>query len=273
MKIPKNDVNAWELYPDHRWIYNKLLLCEYQGIPCAPMPIKPINYPVVIKPIVNLYGMGLDAVKVNNLEEFEGHWLSTKFWSQYFRGEHLSWDIVMLSGEIKFHTCFKGHKGDSFGTFKLWESVHMDLPDVIKGLILDKFKDYSGCLNCETIGDKIIECHLRMGDIDLFLSDKLKEGITAVYDGKEYDFSKVKLERIYLFPIWGDENDWNKYDKINKKLTKLLETHKNIIQYHIDSPQLANPLDKHRLLWFTTNDKEKGQKIIRRIYRKINDIN
>ena len=34
--IPTDDEHAYELYPEFRWIYNKLLICDTQGIAGAP---------------------------------------------------------------------------------------------------------------------------------------------------------------------------------------------------------------------------------------------
>ena len=72
VKIPINDLQAWK-HPKnqpYKWIYNKLRLCEYQNIPCAPMPIQPKTYPIISKPIINLYGMGLNTVKIESEKDF-----------------------------------------------------------------------------------------------------------------------------------------------------------------------------------------------------------
>ena len=58
--------------------------CEFQGIEHAPMPIEPSTYPVIIKPIINLYGMGLNIIKVNNQEEFYDNWYNNNFWMKFF---------------------------------------------------------------------------------------------------------------------------------------------------------------------------------------------
>ena len=55
---PKNDEDAWLLYPNYNFIYNKIFICQIQNLSYAPMPILPNKYPVVIKPIINLMGMG-----------------------------------------------------------------------------------------------------------------------------------------------------------------------------------------------------------------------
>jgi hypothetical protein len=88
IEIPTNDFEAYNSQPKFRFLYNKILLCEYQNIPHNPMPIKPDLYPVILKPIINLYGMGLYSKKILSEEEFNDNYLSVNFWMEYFEGEH-----------------------------------------------------------------------------------------------------------------------------------------------------------------------------------------
>src|SRR5262245_735509 len=56
--IPTDDTDSYLLYPAERWIYNKLLICETQGLEHGPHGIVPEHFPVFSKPIYNLRGMG-----------------------------------------------------------------------------------------------------------------------------------------------------------------------------------------------------------------------
>ena len=60
-----------QLYPEHRWVYNKLLVCEPQGIEHAPHGIAPARYPVFSKPIYNLRGMGSGGRVLASRDEYE----------------------------------------------------------------------------------------------------------------------------------------------------------------------------------------------------------
>ncbi|HET8579718.1 MAG TPA: hypothetical protein VFL31_01855, partial [Nitrospiraceae bacterium] len=44
--IPTDDAEAYLLYPAHRWIYNKLLICETQGLEHGPHGLMPSRFPV-----------------------------------------------------------------------------------------------------------------------------------------------------------------------------------------------------------------------------------
>jgi hypothetical protein len=59
VRIPTDDPDAWMLYPEHRWIYDKLRVAESQGLTCGPHGVAPAAYPVFSQPIINLKGMGV----------------------------------------------------------------------------------------------------------------------------------------------------------------------------------------------------------------------
>src|SRR5262245_33640461 len=44
--IPIDDATAWQIFPDHRWVYNKLSICESQGVPHGPHGTEPPRFPV-----------------------------------------------------------------------------------------------------------------------------------------------------------------------------------------------------------------------------------
>jgi hypothetical protein len=269
--IPLNDLEAWTKYPKYRWVYNKMNICRFQKIKHAPMPISPKKYPVIIKPIINMYGMGLNIIRVDDEDEFYDEWQNSNFWMEYFKGEHLSYDIILLKGDIQFHTCFIGHryKNGYVGQFDYWESVNRKIPDIIKKLIKKKLKNYSGCINVETVDKKIIECHLRMGDIDQFPTLDLLKGVIATYQKKKYDWDKIKLDKIYFFPIWSDIKNDHIYNYLEKEISPLLENNKNIYDFKIDSPDLATPCHMKRIMWFTCNDKSYGKEVRKGIGKRI----
>lgn len=262
--IPINDIDAWNKYPNYRFLYNKIFICEYQNIDYAPMPILPKLYPVILKPVINLYGMGLNIIKVNNETEFYNNWFSNNFWMEFLTGHHHSWDIIILKGQISFHTCFLGHQdNENTGQFHYWESVELELPNIIKNLIKDKLTDYTGTLNVETINYKIIECHLRLGDIDLFPTLDILKGVIKTYNHEDYDWNIIKLDKIYFFPVWLKKNKFNKKKKrhIKTSVNPLLKYNQYIYEYGFDQIGLASPSDNNRVMWFTCGDKDYGENI------------
>ena len=43
---------------------------------------------VIIKPIINLLGMGINSIKVDNDEEFMKYYNNNHFWCEFLEGEH-----------------------------------------------------------------------------------------------------------------------------------------------------------------------------------------
>src|SRR4030067_425683 len=67
--IPTEDADSYLLYPAHRWIYNKLLICETQGLEHGPHGVTPPRFPVFSKPIYNLRGMGSGSRILRSMQD------------------------------------------------------------------------------------------------------------------------------------------------------------------------------------------------------------
>lgn len=272
IEISINDLDAWIKHEKYNWVYNRLKIAKFQNIKCAPMPIEPDknDFPIIIKPIINLYGMGLNVKKVKNLDEFYDHWNKNGFWMEYLNGDHLSWDLVLYNGKIEYYVCFKGHKDHKrLGRFWYWESFNKDeykLPSIIKKLVKQYFIDYYGCINIETIGSKIIECHLRMGDIDLFPTYDILKGIISAYKKEIYDWSKIITEKIYFIPFWGKDNTPKEvFNYIKDKVLPKFEKISKIHEYELDEMSSGHPSDYRRLFWISCSDLDYGKSILRKI--------
>jgi hypothetical protein len=249
--IPISDSDAYKMYPKFRWIYNKIELNEKQGIKCAPMPIKPDkdDYPVILKPIMNLNGMGLEICKINNEDEFDSKINSTNFWSIFFEGDHISFDLILLDGNIEFYCSFMAEKDlKNLGSFLYWESFDSSekkLPENIKKFV-DKYfgqKKYTGFLNIESIFDKktnewkIIEMHLRSGDILKSNEPELFNAIIDLFCFKRFNLRKdFTIQKVYAIPIWNQNPKTFKQEQ-NLIKTQLNKYNKNLdflLRYRID---------------------------------------
>ena len=164
--IPTDDELAYKLYPQHRWVYNKLLICDTQGLEAAPNGIEPPRYPVFSKPIYNLRGMGVGGRVIHNREEWDLFPEPGYMWMPFCEGEHLSSDAALVDGEPVWwrHTLGKPLEG---GMFDHWTVLAESRPGVEKRCgdwLRQHLKGYTGCINIETIGESVIECHLRFAD-------------------------------------------------------------------------------------------------------------
>jgi len=164
--IPTDDTLAWQLYPAHRWIYNKLLICESQGLPHAPHDVPPAAYPVFSKPIYNLRGMGTGSCVIRSAAEYERVQTPGHLWMPLLDGEHVSSDVVVVNGEPQWwrHTVGAPMGEGMFDYWTILAAARPAIEDRCGAWLRRHLVGYTGCVNLETIGGTIIEAHLRFAD-------------------------------------------------------------------------------------------------------------
>ena len=164
--ISTDDTDSYALYPDHRWVYNKLIVAESQQIPCAPHGIAPPSFPVFSKPIYNLRGMGMETRTFTSHDEYLAERDPGHMWVELLDGEHLSSDVAVVKGEATWWRHVQGHPAPH-QTFDYWTVLAARRPAVesyCAAWISTHLSTYTGMLNLETIGGTIIEVHLRFAD-------------------------------------------------------------------------------------------------------------
>jgi hypothetical protein len=164
--VPIDDASAWMLYPRQRWVYNKLLICETQGIAHGPHGTMPPHYPIFSKPIYNMRGMGTGSRILASEADYLAAIAPGYLWMELFEGRHVSTDAALEGGLPRWWRHTTGEPAGD-GTFDYW-TVHaapeLELEACLVRWIADHLQGYSGIVNFETIGGRIIECHLRMAE-------------------------------------------------------------------------------------------------------------
>lgn len=156
------DWDAWNMYPQHRWLFNKLELSLRLGYCAGPTPAPvPVTGDYIVRPIYNLSGMGAGAVLMNLEAGRVYDFPPSYFWCERFVGDHISvnykWEASRL---IPTHTSLGETDFNNLSRFKRWikiEHRNLELPNWISSL---RFVDD---INIEFIDGKIIEIHLRQG--------------------------------------------------------------------------------------------------------------
>jgi len=204
--IPTDDALAYTLYPAHRWIYNKLLICETQGLPHAPHGISPPGFPVFSKPIYNLRGMGAGGKVIVSRAEYERAQTPGHLWMELLVGEHVSTDVAVVEGEPRWWRHTLGKPLDH-GMFDYWTILAESRPEIEAycGAWLRRYlKTYSGIMNLETIGGKIIEAHLRFADQwpDLYGSGWI-ESMVELYTHRYWRYPDTDRRTGYSVVLFG----------------------------------------------------------------------
>jgi len=192
--VIEEDYQAWEAYPQYRWVFNKLemaLRLGYRAGPAATSVTEPGYY--VIRPIYNLYGMGIGASVVyldpdQDREAMLNHAYCAPgtFWCEYFDGVHQSVDFNRINGEWVARSATIGsHRStDNLVEFDSWIKITptSHIADSLPGFIHDIGVPH---MNIEYKGDKIIEVHLRLGN-DPFDQYPIGTHIIPVWEGGDY---------------------------------------------------------------------------------------
>lgn len=245
--IPTTDEVAYSLFRNkpHKWVYNKLLINEFQGIPYGICGTEPTEYPVIIKPIFNLEGGGTGAIVAHNIEEYNKYKKPGYFWSRFQMGEHYSVDLILVDGSIKELICFRAEKLQ-LGLFDYWERYLLpnNLVSYVTDFIGKYLINYSGCINLEIIGEAITEIHLRMGDIDRLADLSLLKAIYNVYNNNYYNY-QLPFYPFYIAALFAQPNTTF---SINEKLLNLMC--KELTYFQLDTDFSNNPPSGNRLAIF-----------------------
>lgn len=138
------------------WVYNKLFLSRILGYNCGPIgvPVPKSDF-YIVRPSFNLLGMGRFA-RIEWIEQYTDHLHPSEFWCEVFKGDHISVDyrnkhpeLVVLGTKDSNDPLYKWNKWEKIDRF-------IEFPEVLK----DLKGDYE-YINCEFIGDKLIEVHFR----------------------------------------------------------------------------------------------------------------
>lgn len=167
-KLIRSDPEAWEAYPELRYFYNKLWVAKSQNIRCNTMDLPPTDksqYPIFIKPIINLDGGNKDCYKINTPQELSPYIHQTDmFWSEYIDKQEGSSDFVVLNGKIVFELHYTiDNKQDDFIQTNTILSTKNKCPEKVRLWVEREVSavSYTGVFNAQYRGDIIIECGLR----------------------------------------------------------------------------------------------------------------
>lgn len=196
--IPTDDPDSYELFPQHRWVYNKLLIAESQGIRCGPHGVRPPEFPVFSKPIYNMKGMGIGSRVIAGEREYWNALEPGHMWMTLLEGAHVSTDAAVVAGEPRWWRHTTGMPLGA-GTFDYW-TVHRKpnrrLVAYLAEWLRRHLPGYTGMINFETIGGRVIECHLRFSNQwpDLYGPGWIESAIRLYAEGRwEFDDSSRRV--------------------------------------------------------------------------------
>jgi hypothetical protein len=204
--ISTEDADSWTWYPHHRWVYDKVAVALSQGLAAAPHGVEPPSFPVFSKPITNLKGMGVGSRVLRDAADYAAHYAPGHMWMTLLEGRHVSSDVAVLDGKPMWWRHATGHPGPE-ATFDHWV-LHAEHDAEIEARagawIGEHLAGYTGMLNLETIGGRIIEVHLRFADQwpDLYGAGWVK-ALVRLYEHARWDYPDADRRDGYSVVLFG----------------------------------------------------------------------
>ena len=152
-----NPTDEWNsIIEEDLWVYNKLILSRRLGYLCGPVGCHvPYSGYYIVRPSINLLGMGRFS-RIEWIEESTDHFHPSEFWCEVFEGDHISVDfyqkesnLVILGEREVYNPLYR---------WKKWTKIDrkVNFPNILNNL-----KGKYDWINCEFIGNKLIEVHFR----------------------------------------------------------------------------------------------------------------
>jgi hypothetical protein len=204
--VPIDDATAWHVHPRHRQVYNKLFICDSQGLPNGPHGTDPPSFPVFSKPIYNMRGMGTGSRIIASADEYERTLEPGHLWMPLLDGDHVSTDMALAQGRVVWQRHTTG-LAIGEGTFDYW-TIHAEpmpaLEAYLDEWVATNLRGFTGIANFETIGGRIIECHLRMSEQWLDLNGPgWLTAVVALYSRGEWGFDDSGRRPGYSVVLFG----------------------------------------------------------------------
>jgi hypothetical protein len=270
--IPTEDGDAYVLHPKHRWLYNKLAIAETQGLECGLHGMLPRRFPVFSKPVYNMRGMGAESRIFRSQKDYLLNQKPGHMWMALLQGEHVSTDVAVVDGEPRWWRHVKGEALEG-GIFDYWTVLaegRPEIEDYCGGWLRQNLRGYTGMVNFETIGARIIEAHLRFSDQwpDLYGAGWL-DAVVGLYATGKWDYADEDRRTGYSVVLFGPHG--LQYRHPDPELIQELLAHPQCtsiqITFHEDKPPRAHsmPPGGFRLAVVNCWDLEVGTQIRERL--------
>jgi hypothetical protein len=150
-------LDEWNsIHPEDLWVYNKLFLSCHLRHLCGPVGASvPFSGYYIVRPSINLLGMGRFS-RIEWIDKNTDHLHPAEFWCEIFHGDHISVDFKEKKADLV--VLGEKYSGNSLYKWKKWTKIDQN---VQFPKILNSLKGQYEWINCEFIGNKLIEVHFR----------------------------------------------------------------------------------------------------------------
>jgi hypothetical protein len=266
--IPTEDGDAWVWYPRHKWVYDKLRVAESQGFQCGPHGLEPPAFPVFSKPVFNMRGMGAGSRIIRTVKEYKSAQRPGHIWMPLLEGEHVSTDVAVVDGAARWwrHCIGVPLHGGMFDHWIVLAESRPEIEAYCGAWMKKNLAGYTGMVNFETIGAKIIEVHLRFADQwpDLYGGKPWVEALIGLYAHRRWSFDEKDRRDGYSVVLFGAHGIQYRHppDDLIEEIRALPEVTSVQVTFHEDRPPAwhSMPPGGFRLAIVNTWDLEAGRR-------------
>jgi hypothetical protein len=247
VRIPTEDPDAYQWYAAYRGVYDKLAVADSQGLACAPHGVCPPAFPVFSKPTVNLRGMGAGSRVLTDRDDYERHRTPGHFWMTLLEGEHVSTDLAVQDGRVMWlrHSLGTPSGGGTFDYWTIEAAPRAALAQYLSAWIAQHLLGYTGMLNLETIGGRIIDAHLRFADQwpDLYGRGWLS-AVVGLYQHGRWGYADEERLIGYSVALFGPHGREYPHPPaaLIEQVRRMPQVRSVQLTFHLDRPAAAHPM-------------------------------
>lgn len=212
--MPIYDGKAYEMYPNHKFVYDKLWIIKSQGLMGGKLEDlkgkeSKLEYPIFIKPRWgHLSASSKNCFKIHDANELKkySHY-ENMMWSEFIDAKEGMTDFIILNGKIVHQITFIYSEKQN-GFTDDWKYISSDSkpPSNITEWVNTHMQNFTGVVNVQYRDAKIIEVGLRLARGGAYLlsteNGDLITNINNIFNKQTWDFSlqnKLKFKPFYVF--------------------------------------------------------------------------
>lgn len=199
-QLPMYDITAYNKYPKHNYVYDKLWIAKTQKLKCGTLEHihkrNDVQYPIFIKPRWgHKSASSKNCYKIKHENELKAHMdKEDMIWTDFIDAQETMTDFLMLNGKIMYQmTSVYSEKQNGFIDDYKYISEENRPPEVIVDWVNEHMKDYSGVCNVQYRGDKIIEVSLRLSRGGCYMKStnntNIIKNINNIIDNNSWDYT------------------------------------------------------------------------------------
>lgn len=139
LDIPKDDIECWDRYPKHRWVYDLSRLLDAQHIKWSPYKVADMT------PMNNIEIQSIEPVEVK----------SGVIYINKNDGNHMFTEVYIAKGEIRHMRHFSPKTGEEL------TSLIGEIDLRLNAFVTLYFSKFTGVITAETYGNEIYRIQLR----------------------------------------------------------------------------------------------------------------